>query len=69
MAAGALGGALSYGVNCLDGAVANPSWTGLAESVALGGVLGGLGRESETLLSHLRLMRLRLKRLRAMTKR
>ena len=42
--AGALGGALSYGVNCLDGAEKNPSWGGLATSVAVGGVFGGVGK-------------------------
>ncbi len=42
--AGALGGALSYGVNCLDGAEKSPSWGGLALSVGGGAVLGGLGK-------------------------
>lgn len=42
--AGALGGALSYGVNCLDGAEKNPSWGGLGTSMAMGGVFGAAGK-------------------------
>ncbi len=41
---GALGGALSYGVNCLDGAEKNPSWAGLGTAMALGGVFGAVGK-------------------------
>ncbi|MGI4831346.1 MAG: RHS repeat domain-containing protein, partial [Janthinobacterium lividum] len=45
MGAGALGGALSYGVNCLDGAEKDPSWTGLGTSVLLGGASAGIGKD------------------------
>lgn len=41
--AGLFGGALSYGVSCLDGAVTNPSWSGLAASAGTGMVFGAAG--------------------------
>ena len=42
--ASALDGALSYAVNCLDGAEKSPSWGGLALSASLGGVFGAAAK-------------------------
>jgi len=41
-AAGGAGGAISYGVNCLDGTEPNPSLAGFGEAVAIGAVTAGV---------------------------
>ncbi len=42
MGAGALGGAMSYGVNCADGMEKNPSLAGLGASMLIGGATAGV---------------------------